>query len=275
VVIPLDAQGLSFRYGDGFSAVDGVDLRLAAGELVAVVGPNGSGKTTLLKLLGGLLAPDAGVVRLFGAELASLAVRERARRIARVPQVLEALPEVDVAEFVRAGRYAHRSWMDNWLGSRDAEDARALAAALGEADVADFADRRLSELSGGQGQRVLVARALAQEADVLLFDEPTASLDPDHRVRLFELIAGLTRAGRGAVVATHELALASRFADRVLLLEQGRTVAEGAVEAVLCRPVLEPVFGPHLAFVEDAACPGRPLIAVWPAKGGAGETGGA
>jgi len=268
-----EARGVAYAYPatgsgrepDAPTAVAGVDLAVAPGELVCLLGPNGSGKSTLLKLLGGLLAPDRGEVHLEGVPIASLLPRERARRVALVPQYLPTIAQVHVRDFVSAGRYAHLGfWRDHTARDRDAVDA-----ALVEADAADLADRMLTELSGGQRQRVLVARALAQEADLLLFDEPTASLDPDHQVRTFALIAELlARApatpdgrGRAAVVATHELSLASRFASRAVLLAAGAVRAAGPPAEILTRPVLEPVYGPHLWFGE--AGEGRPIVVPW------------
>jgi iron complex transport system ATP-binding protein len=139
-----------------------------------------------------------------------------------------------------------------------------VADALAEADAADLCGRLLSRLSGGQRQRVLVARALAQEADLLLFDEPTASLDPEHQVRVFALIGELARRGRAAVVATHELSLASRFATRAVLLDRGRARASGTAEEVLAPAVLEPVYGRHLWYGRGPG--GRPVVVPWLAE---------
>jgi iron complex transport system ATP-binding protein len=263
----VEARGAAYAYParDGAPpAVGGVDLAVGPGELVCLLGPNGAGKSTLLKLFAGLVRPARGAVLLDGAPCADLPARTRARRVALVPQFLPTLADVRVADFVAAGRYAHLGfWRDHTQ-----RDRAAIERALAEADAADLAERLLTELSGGQRQRVLVARALAQEADLLLFDEPTASLDPDHQVRTFARIADLLAredAGRrAAVVATHELALASRFASRVVLLAGGEVRADGPPEAILTRPVLEPVYGPHLWF--GAAGPKgakRPIVVPW------------
>ena len=256
----VDAHGLRYAYDGAAPAVDGIDLALQRGELVALLGPNGSGKSTLLKLLGGILVPDSGSVRLDGTDLAALSPRARARRIAAVPQFLPSLFEIKVEDFVAAGRYAHQGFL---RGLKPADRA-AVDAGLAEADAADLRGRLLSNLSGGQRQRVLVARALAQEADLLLFDEPTASLDPDHQVRVFALIAELARRGRAAVVATHELSLASRFATRAVLLDRGRAAKSGAPAAVLSPAVLEPIYGRHLWYGVGPG--GRPVVVPWLAE---------
>jgi iron complex transport system ATP-binding protein len=260
VVSALSLHGVGFAWPAGPRAVEGIDLDVARGDLVALIGPNGAGKTTLLRLGGGLLRPDHGSVRLFGEDPLGLSPRRRARRVAWIPQTLPALPEVRVRDFVLGGRYAH----GGLLGGRRADDARAVGQALDEADVADLAERPVPELSGGQRQRVLVARALAQRADLLLFDEPTAALDPEHRVHVFALIERLVRQGRAALVATHELNLASRYADRVVLLDEGRTRALGPPERVLRPSVLGPIYGRHLLFGRAPGPPRHRLVLAWP-----------
>ncbi len=234
----VEARGVEFSYPGGVRALAGVDLIARPGEVLVVLGPNGSGKSTLIKLLAGLLVPGRGEVRWEGAPLHDLSSRERARRIAVVPQSLVAVPEVTVATFVAYGRYPYQGPFRRPVPT----DRAAVSRALEEADVADLADRPLPSLSGGQRQRALVARALAQEARLLLVDEPTNALDPEHQLQVFELIAGLADHGRAAVVVTHDLNLASQFATRVVLLDEGRKVADGAVGEVLVRDVLEPVY---------------------------------
>ncbi len=259
----LEARSLAAGYARGAPVLRAVELALDPGELVCVLGTNGAGKSCLLKTLGGLLAPLQGEVRVGGRSLAGLAPRARARAIASVPQGLRALPDTDVETFVVGGRYAHMG-----LFARGAARERALVdAALARADAADCAGRALHELSGGQLQRVLVARALAQEAAVLLFDEPTASLDPEHQVGLWQTVRRLVGEGRAALVATHELNLASRFATRIVLLAAGLVAAQGTPEEVLRPAVLEPVFGPHLLFAREPEPPGRPLVVPWPRGG--------
>lgn len=261
----LRATGLEFAYpGDASGpvrALAGIDLSVADGELLAVIGPNGSGKSTLLRCLGGLLTPQVGRVELRGRPLGQLAERERALEIAMVPQYLPALPDVFVTDFVLGGRYAH---MGRWSGPA-ASDLRAVELALEAADVADLSARMMTELSGGQRQRVLVARALAQEARIWLVDEPTASLDPEHQIHVFGLISRTVQHDRAAVVVTHDLNLASQFATRLALVDGGRLVAEGSVDEVLRREVLEPVYGSALHFGTRRHVDGsmRPFVLPW------------
>ena len=260
----LAARSVHFEYRAGERALAGVDLQLDAGELVCVLGPNGSGKSTLLKVLNGVLRPTAGAVELDGEPLGRLGARERARRIAAVPQVLAALPDVDVERFVLGGRYPH---LGLW-GRARAGDREAVRRALSETDAEHWSGRHLGELSGGQCQRVLMARALAQEAELLLFDEPTAALDPEHQVQIFALFRRLVRDGRAALVATHELHLAGRYADRIVLLDGGRVACVGAPDEVLRPERLAPVYGDQLHYGRGPGpAPGdsRPLVVPWPA----------
>jgi len=260
VVSLLAARAVVFDYPGQLRALDGVDLAVAARELVAVIGPNGSGKSTLLRCLCGLAKPGAGEVELHGRPIEAFRDRERARLLAVVPQFLPALPDVSVDNFVLGGRYAHLS---RWRGA-SARDRRFVILALEAADAADLGARLMSELSGGQRQRVLVARALAQEAEVFLVDEPTSSLDPEHQIRVFELIARTVAAERGAVVVTHELNLASQFATRIVLLDGGRVAAQGTAREVLRREVLEPVYGPQLHYGSVGSGEGeRPIVVPW------------
>jgi iron complex transport system ATP-binding protein len=261
VVSALACRGLAHDYPGPVRALAGVDLSLEQGELAVVIGPNGSGKSTLQKCLAGLVAPSAGEVWVDGERLAALDGRARARRLAVVPQFLPALHDIAVRDFVLGGRYAH---FGRWQGPGPA-DREAVDRALEAADVADQGRRWMSELSGGQRQRVLVARALAQEARSLLIDEPTSSLDPEHQLQVFELIAGAVAGGRAALVATHDLNLAAQFATRVILLDRGAVRADGPVERVLTAELLRPVYGASLSFGTFRAADGaeRPFVVPW------------
>ena len=229
-----------FRYpGLRRPALDGVSLEVGPGSLYAIIGPNGSGKSTLLKLLLGALRPEHGTIAYRGKALAEWSRRALAQRIGVVPQGEEQAFPLTVREIVAMGRYPHLGI----LGRSGPRDRGAIDAALERCDISDLADRSLSNLSGGEKQRALVARALAQEPEALVLDEPTVSLDIRHEMSIFELLAALTQGDRVTVVlVTHNLNLAARYADRLLLLDEGAPVAEGEPGAVLTREIVERVY---------------------------------
>ncbi|MGH2456734.1 MAG: ABC transporter ATP-binding protein [Candidatus Limnocylindria bacterium] len=218
----------------------GLTLELGRGELVALVGPNGCGKTTLLRLLTGGLQPDAGRVTIGGRPLGDWRRDALARRVAVLPQQLELPLGFRVAELVEMGRAPHARSL---FGST-ADDERAVARALADADALDLAHRPAEELSGGERQRVLVAMALAQEPELLLLDEPTLHLDIAHQVALLSAIRRL-RAQRGLTVLAvlHDLNLAAAFAPRTVVLEAGGVAADGRPQDVLTPSLVRRVFG--------------------------------
>jgi iron complex transport system ATP-binding protein len=237
-------SGVTFGYplaGGGHRPVlRGVDLALAPGEMVALVGPNGSGKTTILRLLAGLLRPDDGSVVFDGRGIGEWRRDALARRVAVLPQQLDLPAGFSAGEIVAMGRAPHASRL---FGST-AADERAVARALADADAEDLADRPAAELSGGERQRVLVAMALAQEPELLLMDEPTLHLDLAHQVALLETIRGL-RGQRGLTVLAvlHDLNLAATFIPRVAVLHDGRVLADGPPDEVLTPDLVEHAFG--------------------------------
>ncbi|HEX3275793.1 MAG TPA: ABC transporter ATP-binding protein [Gemmatimonadales bacterium] len=236
----LQAADLVVRYrGSAVAALDRVSCAVAAGELVAVGGPNGSGKTSLVRALTGLLAPAAGTVQVRGRPVAAWGHAELARVMAVVPQREEIAFPLRVHEAVMLGRYARLGP----LGSPGTADLAAVASALARCDAAGLAERSTDTLSGGEWQRVRLARALAQEPAVLVLDEPTASLDVRHEMEILELIHQLVRQGLAGLVVTHQLNLAARFADRMVLLDHGRVAAEGRPVEVLRQDILSRVFG--------------------------------
>ncbi len=215
-----------------------VTFTLPRGQFVALVGPNGAGKTTLLRALSRLIASE-GTVRIDGTPLAALDVRERARRFAYLPQghvVHWPLPARDI---VALGRYPHGAVDPARLPDKD---AAVVVRAMAAADVAMFAERPVTELSGGERGRVALARVLAVEAPVILADEPTAALDPRYQIEVMTVLRRVADAGTLVVVVTHDLGLAARFADHVLVLDGGRLVAQGPPEAALSDAILADVF---------------------------------
>ena len=235
----LAARGLTVRYpGTRAPALDGVSLELDPKRLVAVAGPNGSGKTTLVRALLGLVPLDRGSAQLDGKPVGEWRRGSLARVVGVVAQREEVVFPLTVSQTVMLGRYPHLGPLAP-IGFRDREET---LKALRRCDIEGLADRRVDTLSGGEWQRVRVARALAQRPRILVLDEPTASLDVRHQMELFELVRTLVSDGLAGLVVTHELNLAARFADRVVLLNEGRVVADGTPADVLRREILSEVF---------------------------------
>ncbi len=233
----LTATGLGVRLA-GRVVLKDVALALSPGHLVALVGPNGAGKTTLLRALAGLI-PSEGEIEIGGQTLSSLPLRERAKRFGYLPQghvVHWPLPARDI---VALGRYPHGATDPARLSPKDAE---AVLRAMQAVDVMEFSDRRVTELSGGERSRVALARALAVEAPVILADEPTASLDPRHQIDVMKNLRATADKGVLVIVVTHDLGLAARFADHVLVLREGRLVSQGAPAEALSEQVMADVF---------------------------------
>ena len=249
----LVARAIRAGYRDR-DVLRGVDLVARAGELVALIGPNGAGKSTLLRVAGGLLRPSSGSVTIDGVDVTTLDRRSIARHIAVVPQVFETLFPFTVREIAALGRTSRLGP----LGTLGSDDARAVARALDDIGATDLADRRIDRVSGGERQRAVLAMALAQEAGVLLLDEPTAHLDPAHQRATLDRVATLARVRGLAVVAVlHDLNLAAAFASRVVLLADGAVVRDGEPREVITAELVTNVFGPGLRVV---AIEGRPFV---------------
>jgi iron complex transport system ATP-binding protein len=233
----LIARGVSVKLS-GRAVLKDVSLSLSPGHLVALVGPNGAGKTTLLRALAGLV-PSHGSIEVGGDALSSLRLSERARRFAYLPQghlVHWPLPARDI---VALGRYPHGATDPARLTPADAE---AVLRAMRTADVMEFSARRVTELSGGERSRVALARVFAVEAPVILADEPTSSLDPRHQIDVMKSLRAAADKGTLVIVVTHDLGLAARFSDTVLVLSDGRLVSQGAPAEALSEQVMGEVF---------------------------------
>jgi iron complex transport system ATP-binding protein len=237
----LELIDASVRYaGSAAPQLDRASLRVGAGECVALVGPNGAGKTTALRALLGVVPLSSGTAMALGREVGLWRRPALAREIAALTQREEPAFPITVAEAVAMGRYPH---LGPWRRP-GALDREAVARAMVRTDVAGLGERWVQTLSGGEWQRVRLARALAQEPRALVLDEPTASLDLRHEMELFELVAGLVRErGLAALIVSHHLNAAARFADRLVLLAGGRIVADDVPERVLVPAVLSDVFG--------------------------------
>ncbi|MBI5127997.1 MAG: ABC transporter ATP-binding protein [Rhodopseudomonas palustris] len=222
----------------GRDVLHGVSLQLARGHLVALVGPNGAGKTTLLRALAGLVE-SRGEVRVGGDALAALPLRERAKRFGYLPQGHLVHWPLPVRDVVALGRFPHGATDPARLSPRDDE---AVARAMQITDVVQFAERSVTELSGGERSRVALARVLAVEAPVVLADEPTASLDPRYQLDVMQTLRRAADAGALVIVVTHDLGLAARFADTVLVMAGGKLAAQGTPHQALSDDILRQVF---------------------------------
>ena len=251
----LSLRNVHFGYHSR-AVLSGVSLEVCAGEVVALLGPNGTGKSTLLGVAYGALQPTNGEVLFDGKPISGFSRREMAHRIAVVAQSGELRFPLTALEYVLTGRFAY----SNAVGFDSLEDVELAMQALRETDAVQFARRYFNELSSGERQRVVLARALAQQAKLLLLDEPTANADIVHQVSLLSLVRSLTRQrGLGALVVTHEINLAAEFADRVALLKDGELLACGAPTKVMTSEWLDKLFETSL-LVDRHPISGNPRV---------------
>jgi iron complex transport system ATP-binding protein len=232
----LEIIGLSFRYGS-VQVLDGIAAGVQKGRIFCIAGPNGAGKTTLIKCLSGITKPSKGKIVIDGKETSRMSRRELASRVGYVPQHRPAGFPMTVFETVLMGRRPHIAW-------RPAErDLELTAGVLRELNLEDLAMRDVDRLSGGQAQKVMLARALAQEPSFLVLDEPTSSLDLCCQLEVMETVGGVVGTGRmGAVVAMHDLNLAARFADEIMLLKDGKVFARGEPAGLIRPDIIREVY---------------------------------
>jgi len=245
----LEARGLVVRLG-GHTILDGVDLAMEPGQVTAVLGPNGAGKSTLLACLTGLRRPQGGEMRVGGRPLADLSDKDRARLIGYLPQTPEVAWSLDVRTFVGLGRTARLGA----FGPSEA-DRQAVERALAATQLMEFAGRDITTLSGGERARAHIARVLAGEPRWLIADEPLTGLDPSHQMDAADLMRGFARAGGGVVVTLHDLAFAARLADRVVVLVEGRVLADGPPAEALAPEILAQAYAVEVRWISGAAGP--------------------
>ena len=233
----LALSGLGYTYGDSQFAVSDVSSCLDSAGIIALIGPNGAGKSTLLDLIAGLKAPNRGTCQVNGDDTASLTREQLARLVAHVPQQLPQEVPFTVEDVIMTGRLPHSAGL-----FESTDDEAALERAIAKARLESFRRRPFVSLSGGEKQRVLLAAAMCQEATILLLDEPSAHLDPENQVLLWDMIIDLKRAGHLILVATHHLSLAAQHSDRIWLMNHGRLVADSEACAALQLKEMEEVF---------------------------------
>ena len=256
----VSVEDLTVELGDA-TVLDGLSISVPSGSLVGLVGPNGAGKTTLLRTINATLVPDEGRVLVGEENVHALSSKAVARRVATVPQDTSVPFSFPVRRVVEMGRHPHRPRFGT------DPDPGAVDRAMERTGVADLADRPIDAVSGGERQRVMVARALAQDAPVLVLDEPTASLDVNHQVATLDLVAGLVDEGRTALTAIHDLNLAARYCDAVAVLAEGRILAAGPPREVLTEDAVARAFDAD-AVVVDHPVTGSPLVTALGEDGG-------
>lgn len=259
----LRTRDLGHQFQPTWWCLSGVNIDFRLGELVGLVGPNGAGKTTLMRALIGHLQPSAGEVTLDGRALHRFSRLELARRIGYLPQDVRSSFSFTCQEVVAQGRYPHLGP----LGVLGRADREIVWRAMEWTNTQAFARRPIEDLSGGERQRVLLASVLAQGSPFMLLDEPTAALDLHHQVDVFERISQLAHEGYGVIMITHDLNLAAQYCDRLVVLHEGRVVAEGGPETVMTEPVLKKVYETEL-IVERNPVTGSPMVVLLGRRGG-------
>lgn len=256
----LALSGVRFGYPARPDFLGPIDVSVRCGECWGIVGPNGAGKSTLLRLMAGFQAAQSGRITLDGEAMSGMSHRSRAKRIAFLPQQPPGDLDLSVRDVVLMGRYPHRS-----MGLFDSEEDHQIAEhAMSVTATADFADRSIDTLSGGEAQRVHLAAALAQEPDLLLLDEPTASLDLQHQLSVLDILRRRSAEdGLAVVIVTHDVNLAFQFCTHALVIDDGHVVASGSPADALTPDVLGSVYGVTMALAEVAGAPDRRWIVAW------------
>ncbi|MBQ4767796.1 Fe(3+) dicitrate ABC transporter ATP-binding protein FecE [Pectobacterium versatile] len=252
----LTTQNLTAGYGDK-RILDGLSLALPAGKITALLGPNGCGKSTLLKCFAKLLIPESGTIQLNGKSLSTFSARQLSRHLALLPQQHLTPEGITVRDMVAYGR---SPWLSLW-GRLSPDDRQRVQLAMEKTHIVDLADKRLTDLSGGQRQRAFLAMLLAQDTPVVLLDEPTTYLDINHQVELMKLLRELNQAGKTVVTVLHDLNQASRYCDHLVMLADGRVIAQGSPDEVMKPDLLQRVFSID-AEIHAEPVSGQPMCVV-------------
>ncbi|MBQ1095334.1 ABC transporter ATP-binding protein [Streptomyces sp. b94] len=250
----LAARGVSVGYG-ARTVIDELDVAIPPGVITTIIGPNGCGKSTLLRTLSRLLKPTRGTVVLDGEDIVTLRTRDVAKKLGLLPQAPVAPDGLTVSDLVARGRHPHQSWLRQW----SSDDAAVVEGALAMTGVSDLADRPVDSLSGGQRQRVWISMTLAQGTDLLLLDEPTTYLDLAHAIDVLDLVDDLHESGCTVVMVLHDLNLATRYSDNLVVMREGAVLAQGHPRDVMTAELLHEAFGLRAKVIDDPVGD-RPLI---------------
>jgi iron complex transport system ATP-binding protein len=250
----LAARGVTVGYG-ARTVIDDLDVAIPPGVITTIIGPNGCGKSTLLRTLSRLLKPAKGTVVLDGDDIVKLKTRDVAKKLGLLPQAPVAPEGLTVSDLVARGRHPHQSWLRQW----SSDDVAVVERALAMTGVSDLADRPVDSLSGGQRQRVWISMTLAQGTDLLLLDEPTTYLDLAHAIDVLDLVDDLHESGCTVVMVLHDLNLATRYSDNLIVMRAGSILAQGHPRDVITAELLDEAFGLRAAVVDDPVGD-RPLI---------------
>ncbi|MBC9727767.1 ABC transporter ATP-binding protein [Streptomyces sp. TRM68367] len=253
-VARLAAKGVTVGYG-ARTVIDDLDVTIPPGVITTITGPNGCGKSTLLRTLTRLLKPARGTVVLDGDDIGRLRTRDVAKKLGLLPQAPVAPEGLTVADLVARGRHPHQSWLRQW----SSDDAAVVERALAMTGVSDLADRPVDSLSGGQRQRVWISMTLAQGTDLLLLDEPTTYLDLAHAIDVLDLVDDLHESGCTVVMVLHDLNLATRYSDNLIVMREGSILAQGHPRDVITAELLDEAFGLRAKVIDDPVGD-RPLI---------------
>ncbi|HBT38658.1 MAG: ABC transporter related [Thermotoga sp. 50_1627] len=246
-MVEISLRNVDFAYAKDL-VLRSIDLQINKGEFVSLIGPNGSGKTTLLKLVAGLLKPTRGTVLVRGMEPGRMRKKQLARIVGFVTEDLNPIYPFQVKQIVLTGRLPYKN---SFFASWEELDFQKVKEALAKVDALEYFDRYFSQLSAGEKKRVSIARILAQDTPILLFDEPTAHLDPGHAVEVLEIMKKLHDEGRTILTAFHEINFAVRLSDRIVMMKEGKIFAEGKAEEVLTKENLEQVYNARFRLVND------------------------
>ncbi|WP_116113524.1 ABC transporter ATP-binding protein [Austwickia chelonae] len=250
----LAARGITVGYGER-AVIDDLEVSIPSGVVTTIIGPNGCGKSTLLRTLARLLKPTSGSVVLDGEDIGRLKTRDVAKKLGLLPQSPTAPEGLTVADLVARGRHPHQSWLRQW----SADDAVVVERALEMTGISDLGGRAVDTLSGGQRQRAWISMTLAQGTDLLLLDEPTTYLDLAHAVDVLDLVDDLRASGRTVVMVLHDLNLAARYSDNLIVMKAGSILAQGHPADVVTVELLREAFGLHAEVIADPVG-GRPLV---------------